>query len=192
MSSRERLLEATKRLLWERGFEATSPRAVMTESGVGQGSLYHHFPTKKDLAHAALEDVSAELTATARRLLIEQDAPPLERLRAWLTAPRNGLKGCRLGRLANERSVFEAELHGPIAAYFRALQGYVTATVTEAIEAGTLPRDLDPEVVAAALIATIQGGYVVSRALDDEQAITRATQGAMEFLDSLARRAAGD
>ena len=46
MESRERLVVAMSELMWERGYAATSPRGVRERSGVGQGSMYHHFPGK--------------------------------------------------------------------------------------------------------------------------------------------------
>ena len=55
MESRERLVTAMSELMWERGYAATSPREVRERSGVGQGSMYHHFPSKRDLALAALQ-----------------------------------------------------------------------------------------------------------------------------------------
>jgi Bacterial regulatory proteins, tetR family len=43
MNSRELLVETMSDLLWERGYADTSPRDVRERSGVGQGSMYHHF-----------------------------------------------------------------------------------------------------------------------------------------------------
>ena len=40
VDSREKLVEAMAELMWERGYSATSPRAVRELSGVGQGSMY--------------------------------------------------------------------------------------------------------------------------------------------------------
>jgi len=62
---REDLLKAAKKLLWERGYEATSPRDIQEASGAGQGSFYHHFNGKLDLAATALEEVSAEMQELA-------------------------------------------------------------------------------------------------------------------------------
>lgn len=180
-SSREALLAAAKALLWERGFESTSPRAVLDRSGVGQGSLYHHFPTKKDLAHAALESVRDDLIVAAQGFF-DPALSPFDRLHGWLTMTRDGLKGCRLGRLASEQAVFEAEIQGPIAAYFNVLEGLVSQTLHEARDLGQLPADMDVQAVAMTLIATIQGGYILSRVQGDRQAIVTATQGAVALL----------
>lgn len=185
--SRRRLLDAAKQLLWERGFEATSPRAVLAESGVGQGSLYHHFPTKKALAEAALEETADDLIAAAEAILADSSRPPLERLRDWLTRPRAGLKGCRLGRLAGEPEVFDAALHGPLDRYFERVRALAADCLRAAKVHRQIPAELDESSVAAALVAAIQGGFVLSRAIGEDDAVNQATAGAMALLDHVAR-----
>jgi len=41
MKAKGELVKAAKKLMWERGYEAVSPRDLLEESGAGQGSLYH-------------------------------------------------------------------------------------------------------------------------------------------------------
>jgi TetR/AcrR family transcriptional repressor of nem operon len=53
-SKRDQLVEATKELLWEVGYEAMSPRDIQARSAVKPGSLYHHFPSKLAIAEVAL------------------------------------------------------------------------------------------------------------------------------------------
>jgi AcrR family transcriptional regulator len=184
---RTELLDAAKALLWEHGYERMSPRKVLERSGAGHGSLYHHFPTKRALAAAALGEIERELIASAGRAL-GGDAPPLDRLRAWLALERDGLKGCRLGRLANDVEVLGAdELRATLAAYFDAVLFLVEAALDEARRRDELPGRIVPEEIAAALVATVQGGYVLSRALNDADAILRATRGATALLDAAAR-----
>ena len=63
MTKYDDLIKATKALLWEKGYDATSPRAIQALSNAGQGSFYHHFRSKKDLAATALEAVVDERIA---------------------------------------------------------------------------------------------------------------------------------
>src|SRR3954453_13559214 len=58
----DRLIESTRELLWERGYVGTSPKAIQQLAGAGQGSMYHHFEGKPDLARAAIERTAAEMT----------------------------------------------------------------------------------------------------------------------------------
>ena len=55
--SKEKLISAMCTLLSERGLEATSPTMIFKRSGVGQGSMYHHFEGKNDLALAAIRQM---------------------------------------------------------------------------------------------------------------------------------------
>jgi AcrR family transcriptional regulator len=51
-STRDRLLEAATHVFLEHGFGGTSMDLVRQRAGVSNGSLYHHFPTKAQLADA--------------------------------------------------------------------------------------------------------------------------------------------
>lgn len=187
MSKREEILAATRDLLWERGYESTSPAMVMKRSGAGQGSLYHHFGSKRELAVAAMEGIEREMTEALGATLGDRRQPPLARIRAWLSAPHDGLAGCRLGRFANERSLADdRELARPVARYFQGLQQLLHATLEEAVDEGALPDSIDVSAIGAHLIACVQGGYVLSRLLHDGDAISRATDGAVALLDHLA------
>ena len=63
--SRQKLVAAACALLAERGFEATSPQMFQQRSGVGHGSMYHHFPGKgkEGLALDAISHMRANTLA---------------------------------------------------------------------------------------------------------------------------------
>jgi AcrR family transcriptional regulator len=188
--TREALIEATKHLLAEDGYVSTSPRDILARSGAGQGSLYHHFRGKSDLA-AALTEVSTEMrTAVDERLDAEGD--PVAAVLDWLQAPREALRGCRLGRLAAEPAIGEAVIAAPIAAYFHHVQDRLAARLGEAAAAGQLTEGVDPEQVAASLVAVVQGGYVLARATNDPAAMRRAQAGAAALLRACCRPVEGD
>ena len=103
--------------MWERGYEAVSPRDLLAESGAGQGSLYHHFKGKMDLASVALGEVSDEMCELARET-VGTDGSALDRVFRYLDVSRDGLKGCRMGRFAAESSIAEASLRKPVETVF--------------------------------------------------------------------------
>jgi AcrR family transcriptional regulator len=186
MPARERLIEAAKELLWERGYEAMSPRAVQERSGAGQGSFYHHFAGKADLAVAALSEVEREMRE-ALDASLHSDKPPLERVRDYLTQPREGLAGCRLGRMTQEQIVSREPLSQPIHSYFLYAEQELTAVLLQARQEGALSEALDVKAIAATLLAIVQGGYVLSRALQDSQQMELAVQGALALLADIER-----
>ena len=62
--NRRALLDAARRLFDERGYRVPLS-AIARDAGVGQGSLYRHFPTRLDLALAVFEENYAELETLA-------------------------------------------------------------------------------------------------------------------------------
>ncbi len=183
-SKREALIDAAKSLLWERGYEAMSPRAVLARSGAGQGSLYHHFAGKAALAADALEQVAAEMIGNFDAAF-GADLPPLQRIERYIALPRDGLKGCRMGRLANESAIADERLRAPIAAYFSHVETAVAQALREAQHDKQIPADTNPDAIATALVAMIQGGYVLSRVHRDPGHIGRTTDGAIGLLRAL-------
>ncbi len=136
MKAKGELVKAAKKLMWERGYEATSPRDLLEESGAGQGSLYHHFKGKMDLASVALGEVSDEMCELARET-VGTDGSALDRVIRYLDASRDGLKGCRMGRFAAESSIAEASLRKPVERYFRELQEILAGALREAQRAAS-------------------------------------------------------
>ncbi len=187
-SARTKLLDAARSLLWERGYEAMSPRTVLDRAGAGQGSLYHHFDGKGDLAAAAMQLIADEMKAHTD-MVFDPAKPPLQRIDDYLAAPRDGTKGCKLGRLANENAVTgpaaDGKLRSPLAGYFRHVEAAVLAALREAQRDGNLPTGLDCGAVAQTLVATVQGGFVLSRVHNDDHRFTIAAQGARAMIDAL-------
>lgn len=74
------IIQAVNRLLAEKGFDAMTVDEVAARVGIAKASLYKHFPSKEDLAAAAMVRVMRQAQAFCAAL---SDAnPPLENLRA--------------------------------------------------------------------------------------------------------------
>jgi AcrR family transcriptional regulator len=175
------LLEATKELLWEVGYDAMSPRQVLERSGAGKGSFYHHFNSKLDLAAEALKEVSIEEIARVDSLFLS-DRPPLERIEAYLLTPRDPFKGCRLGRLVHESAIENEGLREPIAAYLHRVEIHIKRCLLEARGLGQLQSGADVNSISASLVAVVQGAYVLARANGDETLMQQALEGAVRLL----------
>ncbi|WP_280697713.1 TetR/AcrR family transcriptional regulator [Kitasatospora sp. GP82] len=182
MATSERLIETTQELLWERGYVGTSPKAIQQRSGVGQGSMYHHFGGKTDLAAAALRRSAEQLKALAE----EQFSGPgtvYERIEAYLLRDREVLRGCRIGRMAQDPEVIaEPQLRRPVEDTFDWLRGRIAELVAEGQAAGEFATGPDPAEVAAAIAAVVQGGYVLARAADSPEPFHQAVRGALALL----------
>ncbi|WP_327066741.1 TetR/AcrR family transcriptional regulator [Kitasatospora sp. NBC_01250] len=187
MSTSERLIESTRELLWERGYVGTSPKAIQQHSGVGQGSMYHHFDGKPDLALAAITRTAEEMRAKAA---LELDAPgsALDRLAVYLRRERDVLRGCPVGRLTQDPEVMaDATLRGPVRETFGWLRGRLAGLLAEGRERGEFDPSLDPVATASTIVAVLQGGYVLARAADSTEPFTEAVDGVLGLLAAQAR-----
>lgn len=77
--NRERILQAARDLVHEPG--ELKLNAVAKACGIGQGTLYRHFPTREDLLAEVYRHEVEELVAAAPRLL--ETHHPLDALAAW-------------------------------------------------------------------------------------------------------------
>ncbi|WP_200302116.1 TetR/AcrR family transcriptional regulator [Streptomyces adelaidensis] len=182
MSTPERLIESTRELLWERGYVGTSPKAILERSGAGQGSMYHHFKGKPDLALAAIRRTAEELRATAEKVL---DGPgsPHERVEAYLRRERDVLRGCPVGRLTMDPDVIASdELRAPVDETIDWLRERLAGLVEEGKEKGQFAPELDAEEIAATIVATVQGGYVLARASGSPAAFDAGARGLLALL----------
>jgi TetR/AcrR family transcriptional repressor of nem operon len=173
MDTRDRLVESTRELLWERGYVGTSPKAIQQHAGVGQGSMYHHFSGKPELAVAAVERSAEELRAAAASCL---DGPgsALDRITAYLRRERDVLRGCPIGRMTQDPDVVtEPALRQPLAETFDWLRDRLAALLVD------VP---DAEDVAASVLATLQGGYVLARAAGSTEPFEQAVNGILTLL----------
>lgn len=171
------MIGAARTLLWEKGYEATSPRDIQRLAGVGQGSFYHHFDSKKDLCATALRAVS-ESMQTDIRAIFDPARPPLDRLSLFLGRPKDGLKGCPMGRMVFDQAVLaEPDLRAPVDAFFDCLRACLEQTFRDAQAVGAMAPCAAPETLALTFIAVTQGAAVTARALDRKTAVSEALAG---------------
>lgn len=184
MSTADKLIAATQELLWERGYVGTSPKAIQQLAGAGQGSMYHHFGGKPDLAASAVRRSAEQLRETAERDLRSGDSA-LDRVRAYLTRERSVLRGCRIGGLAQDPEIVaDPELRRPLEETFDWLRGRLAEVLEEGRRTGELTASLDARATAATLVAVVQGGYVLARSAADAAPFQQAVDGLLQLLDA--------
>ncbi|MFF3643461.1 TetR/AcrR family transcriptional regulator [Streptomyces sp. NPDC002564] len=182
MSTPERLIESTRELLWERGYVGTSPKAIQQHAGAGQGSMYHHFTGKPDLALAAIRRTAEQMRATAEAVL-GGTGPAYARIEAYVLRERDVLKGCPVGRLTMDPDVIaDDELRAPVTETLDWLRERLAAIVEEGCAQGEFTPGLDPQQVASTVVATVQGGYVLARSAGSPAAFDTAVRGLLALL----------
>ncbi|MGD0246532.1 MAG: TetR/AcrR family transcriptional regulator [Streptosporangiaceae bacterium] len=145
--------------------------AIARQAGVGQGTLYRHFPTRADLlAEVYREDVD-ELVAAAPALLAEH--APLTALARWFD---------RIAAYARvKQGVFAAVEAGVSQALVAHSLGPIGEALTLLLDAGQADGTIRPDVDARDVILLI--GYLTR--LDQSEWDTRARHLLQVILDGL-------
>ena len=182
--NRTHLISATRELLAQRGYTGTSPHQIQERAGVGQGSMYHHFAGKPELAAVALSESGEALLASAADSL-DAGGSAFDRLAHYLRRERSILQGCPVGRMTEDVEVMSSDaLRAPIDLTLHRLRSRVADVLEEGERSGELKLSTSPGRIASTIVATIQGAYVLAKAANEEQPFVDAIEGAIDLLRS--------
>jgi AcrR family transcriptional regulator len=145
------IIRSVNRLLAEKGFDAMTVDQVAADVGIAKASLYKHFPSKEDLAAAAMVWVMRRAQDFLRTL--PAGAPPMEQLRA-VVAWTMGLKlAGEMPSLPSQNSSLRTALMAN-KAYMDGLME-VSDRLGEWIEAAQAQGALNPKFPAIAVLYTL-------------------------------------
>ena len=86
-ATRQAILEATRRLLGDRGWENVGTRDIASEAGIANGTLFNYFPTKEAIVGTLVAEALAEANdagkGTTEEQLFALIATGLRRLRPY-------------------------------------------------------------------------------------------------------------
>ncbi len=170
--TRDAIVERASHLFNVRGYAATSIAEILTETGLEKGGLYHHFASKDDLALAAFDRAVADLRER-HRSWIAGVLGARATLEAFLTGfesmiARGGpVGGCPLLNTAIEATDGHPALRKRARAAFDELVRSFERTIAAGIEAGEFARATDGAAVASTIVASLEGGVMLSRLYRD-------------------------
>ena len=147
----EAIIDVVNRLLAEKGFDAMTVDEVAFEVGVAKASLYKHFPSKEDLATAAMVRVMQR--AVTQLAAQDAAAKPIDKLKAlarWMMQLK--LAG-DMPNLPSQNSSLRATLVGN-KAYIDALMN-ISDTLGEWIEAAQAADQISSKLPAIAVLYTL-------------------------------------
>ena len=169
-ASRERIVERAAELFAERGIAGTSLDEVLAAAGAGKGQFYHYFRSRDELAAAAVEQRCAQVvTGLTQALGGVSSLAELEQALAGFIAgfEQMGLPGCPIGTLATEVAGRNEAARLQAAAGFDAWERLLADALARMRQRGELRADAQPAMLATGLLASIEGGMVLSQTRRD-------------------------
>jgi TetR/AcrR family transcriptional regulator, transcriptional repressor for nem operon len=184
------MVRAAAELIHVRGVHGTSVEDILEASDTGKSQFYRYFDDKDDMVRVVLHD--------QMRAWMERVMPALARLDTWagweewfqgiLDFQRaGGFKGgCPIGSMAAEMADSNESLRIDIAEAFRMKRNYIEKGLTALKQRGDLRESVDVATLAEFLLATVQGGILVSTSQKDGAVLEHALKHALSHLRSFA------
>lgn len=171
------IVSSVNRLLAEKGFEAMTVDEVAADVGIAKASLYKHFPSKEELAAAAMVRVLDRALAFLDQETANTTATPIEHLKAVARWTMEVQLAGEMPSLPSQSSTLRTALmeHRGYLDRLMTVSDRLGAWITAAQSAGQINPNYPPEAVLYTLYARacdpVLGYLKAGGSLSDEQVI---------------------
>jgi len=175
-------VERAAGLFAERGIAATSVDEVLAAAGAGKGQFYHYFRGRDELAAAVVGYRCAQVVAGLTQALggVSSLAGLEQALAGFVDGFEHaGMPGCPIGTLATEVAGRNEEARLQAAAGFDAWERLLADALERMRQRGELRADAPTGVLATGLLASIEGGMVLSQARKDMTSLRVAVEAGL-------------
>ncbi|MCO7194569.1 TetR/AcrR family transcriptional regulator [Pseudonocardia sp. McavD-2-B] len=156
---RERVFDALRGQLYERGFDTVTLSGVAAAAGVGRTALYNHFPDRQALLVAFVEHEAERYVAELDAALAEA-ADPRERLAAFARLQLRRLAEFHLPPGQALAGALDPAAYRRIAAHADPISDRLVAVLRAGAADGSMVDD-DPHVLASVVSAALSSRRIV-------------------------------
>lgn len=176
LDTRDRLLQTAVSLMWERSFQATGVDELCQRSNAKKGSFYHFFPSKSDLAVAAIERFWQQAKAGIFEPIFSSDGSGLGQLselvnkvyefQFQVATEKGGVLGCPFGSLGQEMARQDERIREALQKIFEAHCDFFETALVRAEQAGEIPAGNNRQ-RARNVFALLEGALLLSKVAND-------------------------
>jgi TetR/AcrR family transcriptional regulator, transcriptional repressor for nem operon len=185
--TRRRIVDTAADLIFDQGVAHTTIEDMRTAADVSSSQLYHYFDDKPALVRAVIEHQADKIVAGQQTF----DLSSLEGLRAWrdwVIEHQRELHcsgGCPIGSLGSELAETNPEARVQVAEGFKRWEATIQSGLREMHARGRLTPDTDPDTLALALLAALQGGLLLTQIERDTKPLEAALDSMLELVARL-------
>jgi AcrR family transcriptional regulator len=192
--TRERIVAAAAELIFERGVAETTLEDIRAAAGVSGSQVYHYFEDKQALVRAVIDHQADAILATQGTYLDHLDT--MAGLRAWrdlLVGHQRTLEcrgGCPLGTLGAEIAEIDDVARMAVARGFGRWEARIRDGLRAMHARGDLPADANPDDLALATLAALQGGLLLAQVQRETRPLEVALDAMLDRIQGLTETAA--
>ena len=191
--TKQTLIDTALGLIWMNSYGSVSVDDICKAAGVKKGSFYHFFPSKVDLAIAAMEESYHELKPLYDGIF-SPDSPPLRRFERMVeiviekqteTLQKYGrVCGCPDTSLGSEMAGLEERIRAKFDEVAQRKKRYYENALRDMVAEGQLPVDTDVKAKAHEIFAYLLGQMTLARIQNDLDLLKRDLMpGLLRLLD---------
>jgi TetR/AcrR family transcriptional regulator, transcriptional repressor for nem operon len=188
-ATRSRIVAAASELMFLRGVAGTSTDDVQQAAGVSTSQIYHYFRDKTALVRAVIAYQTEQILDAQQPLLGRLDS--MEALRAWrdllvdLQRERHCEGGCPIGSMAGELSETCPEMRPDLVEGFGRWEAGIRDGLRAMHDRGDLKAEADPDELALATLAALQGGLLLTQVRRETAPLEAALDTVLNHIASL-------
>jgi TetR/AcrR family transcriptional repressor of nem operon len=180
--TKNRLIAAALELIWRSSYGSVSVDDICRAADVRKGSFYHFFPSKAELAVAAMDHADREMRATYDSVF-SPGSPPLQRIADFAdfvyrsqkeSAEKYGhVCGCPCASLGAEMAAQEPAIRAKFEEQRRHKTRYYQNLIRDLVAEGLAPPDTDVKAKAGELFTYVMGRIMLARIENDLEPLER-------------------
>ncbi len=189
VDTRTQLLAEAEAVVRGQGYVGFSYADLTERVGIRKASIHHHFPAKEDLGVALVEAYTERFIQALTDIAAGTGAAP-DRLGAYAGLYRSGLQagqGCLCGVLASELNVLPDRIRAGVRRFFDLNADWLEGVIAAGQSDGCFRSDVDARSQAMAVLATLEGAMLVSRAIGSVEAFDAAAAASLTGLRTTPR-----
>jgi len=187
--TRERIVAAAAELMFANGVAETTLEEIRAVAGVSGSQVYHYFADKQALVRAVIDyQADAVLDAQGDHLDHLDTMPGLRAWRDFIVEHQRRLGcrgGCPIGALGAEVAETDAAARVAAARALRRWEGRIRDGLQAMHARGDLPPATDPEQLALATLAALQGGLLMAQLERDTRPLEAALDAMLDRIQTL-------
>ena len=183
---RRKVLDVAEAVFQEKGYHATSLGDLMKAAGVTGGALHYHFPTKKAIGLAVIEErVAAAVEETWIRpvtaaISARDGVRQVFAVIADELDTQGFVRGCPLNNLAHELALADADFRVAMDRIFTRWRSTIAGKARNDLERGVKNAPDDPELFAALAVATYSGAMSMAKTAQDAGMLRMCGKGLLD------------
>ena len=190
-ATRKRILEAAFMEIYRKGFQGMRLDDVLNTTELTKGALYHHFPNKRALGYAVVDEVILPIMDEMWLEPLKKAQDPLQGLidvveqLPEMKPPEIIEYGCPLNNLAQEMSPLDEGFRQRLDYVFRLWHDVTEEALERAKHQGKIRESIDCDETATFIMAALEGCIGIAKNAQSMERLRACNRGLVDYVHSL-------